>query len=163
MNLLLYIPEIFGLSIEVYFILSILGIPVFYIWRWILKKMIKEVRARQVTTWVVTLISTPIIYIGVFLVIFFAINYFPHRSFNKTAWLSDKEKRYEFSTEIINSKMLIGKTKAEVKDILGDDGNTDESDEWGYDIGYLPEIGNIDPSVLIIDFQNGKVTDVRQR
>ena len=127
MKLLLIIPEFFGISIEVYFIILILAIPTFFIWRWI-----------------------------------FSISYYPSKDFDRQKWISDKEKRYELSEEIIESEMLIGKTKAEVKQILGDEENTDDSDLWNYYLGFKPQLFGIDPDVLVIEFKNGIVIKVGQ-
>lgn len=37
MTPLLIIPEVFGVSIEVYFILLILGLTTYFFWRWLFK------------------------------------------------------------------------------------------------------------------------------
>ncbi len=58
--------------------------------------------------------------------------------------------------------MLIGKTKNDVRKILGDEGNLDSNDNWYYELGFTPEIGNIDPDELDIEFKNGKVVSVGQ-
>lgn len=80
----------------------------------------------------------------------------------KKKWFADKEQRYEMSEDIIKTKVLLGKTKSEIRQILGDEGNTDESDYWSYYLGFRPGFANIDPDVLDIEFKNGKVIEVRQ-
>lgn len=159
---LLHIPAIFGVDIDVYILLIILGIPVFFIWRWILKKFIEDNKRRTITTWIVTIITTPFVYAGMIVFILLAMSYYPTHSFNKAEWLENQEKRYQLSDDIIGSNMLIGKTKAEVKQILGDEGNPDESDHWTYHLGYKPGFISIDPDVLDIDFKDGKVVKVGQ-
>jgi hypothetical protein len=57
--------------------------------------------------------------------------------------------------------MLIGKSKAEVRRLLGGNGNNSgnsESDDWYYTLGFKPSA--IDPSSLDVVFKNGKVTAV---
>ncbi|MFB9865502.1 hypothetical protein [Rufibacter immobilis] len=76
--------------------------------------------------------------------------------------MAAKEKRYELSADIIDSKMLLGKTKPEVRQLLGDEGNTDLSDHWNYYLGFRPGFANIDPDVLDIEFKDGKVVKVGQ-
>lgn len=159
---LLHIPTIFGVSLEVYLLLIILGIPVFFIWRWILKKFIEDNKKRIITTWIVAIITTPFVYAGIIVLILLAMSYYPTHSFNQAEWLENKNKRYQISDDIIDSNMLIGKTKAEVKQILGDEGNPDESDHWTYYLGYKPGFISIDPDVLDIDFKDGKVVKVGQ-
>jgi hypothetical protein len=163
MTPLLFIPTIFGFDIELYIILIILGIPTFYFWRWLLKKFISVSKTRKIWTWIATIIFTPIIYVGIVLLIFFRMEYYPNKSFDKQTWLQDTHKRYELSKDIIESKMLIGKTKSEVRQLLGDDaGNKDSFDTWYYGLGIRPEFGNIDDSYLLIEFKNDKVINVEQ-
>ena len=92
----------------------------------------------------------------------FSISYHPTHDFDKEKWFANKEKRYELSKNIIDSKMLIGKTKSEVRQILGDESNTDASDYWYYYLGFRPGFANIDPDVLDIEFKDGKVIKVGQ-
>jgi hypothetical protein len=162
MTTLLYILKLYGVSIEVYLILLVLGIPTFLFWRWLLNKIIKVDKKRKIATWTATLVVTPLIYIGLIMLWFFSISYYPTHDFEKEKWFADKEKRYELSGDIIDSNMLIGKTKSEVQQLLGDEGNTDDSDYWNYYLGFRPGFANIDPDVLVIEFKDGKVIKVAQ-
>lgn len=162
MPTLFYIPTIFGASIEVYFILAILGVPIFFIWAWLLKKFVRTGKRLKIATWAATIVMTPLIYCGLIMLWFFGMSYHPTSEFNKEKWFADKEQRYEMSEDIIKTKVLLGKTKSEIRQILGDEGNTDESDYWSYYLGFRPGFANIDPDVLDIEFKNGKVIEVRQ-
>lgn len=160
---LLDIPVFFGLSIEVYFILIVLAIPTFFIWRWMLKKYIKVDRTRKIATWTATIIATPLIYVGLILLWIFSISYYPNRDFDKQKWLKDEDKRYELSKDIIASKMFIGKTKLQVRQILGDEGdNKDSFKVWTFRLGVRPALFNIDNSYLQIEFDSNKVVNVEQ-
>jgi hypothetical protein len=154
--------QIFRLSKEVYIINLIIGIPVFFLLRWILKKLIKNDRIRRPITWIGTLICTPLAYIGLIFLWISIVSYYPTQDFNKNSWTLDKEKRYEMSSDIINSKILIGKTKKEVIEILGDEGNKFDDNIWNYYLGFVPGLFKIDPDVLDIFFENGKVIKVGQ-
>jgi len=158
----LYITTIFGVSPAVYLILIIIAVPTFFIWRWLLKKFIEADNTRKIVTWVATIVTTPVIYVGVILLLLVTIGNHPTYNFDKGKWLSDKEHRYKLSGHIIGSKMLIGKTKSEVRQLLGDEGNKDESDYWNYYLGIRPGFANIDPDVLDIEFKGGKVIKVGQ-
>jgi outer membrane protein assembly factor BamE (lipoprotein component of BamABCDE complex) len=92
----------------------------------------------------------------------FSLSYHPTNDFDKEKWFADKETRYELSEDIIESEMLIGKTKSQVRQILGDENNTDQSDHWSYYLGFRPGLANIDPDVLDIEFKDGKVLRVGQ-
>jgi hypothetical protein len=159
---LLYIPTLFGVSVEVFFILILLVIPTYYICRWLLKKYIQVEKTRKIASWTATIIATPIIYFGIILLWLFSISYHPTNDFDKQKWFANKESRYEISEDIIKSKMLIGKTKSEVRQLLGDEGNNNESNHWNYYLGFRPGIANIDPDVLDIEFKDGKVFKVGQ-
>jgi hypothetical protein len=155
-------PIIFGLSLEVYIINLIIGIPVFFILRWIFRKWIKNARTLKLVTWIGTLVCTPVTYIGLIVLWISITSYYPNSDFDKVKWNIAKEKRYEMSGDIIKSQMLIGKTKLEVLDILGYEGNKMESDTWYYDLGFVPRFMAIDPDVLTIIFANGKAIKVSQ-
>lgn len=157
-----HIPKLFGVSSEVYLILIIIGVPTFFFWRWLIKKHVRTNNWRIVLTWTSTIVATPAIYLILVGLFFFGMSYHPNREFNKQKWIEDKETRYELSDDIIKSKILIGKTKLEVRNILGEEGNIDQSDDWGYYLGFKPGFANIDPCVLIIKFRDGKVIYVAQ-
>jgi hypothetical protein len=58
---------------------------------------------------------------------------------------------------------LIGKSKTEVRQLLGNESdNNDSLNVWYYGLGVRPELFNIDDSYLQIEFQNDKVVDVEQ-
>ena len=157
---LLTIPIVFGFEIEVYFIVIILGIPIYLIFRWFFKKRIQSVRKRRIVTWLATIAAAPLVYVAIIIIWTFCLEYYPNRDFDHKQWLIDKDERYEFVKDIVNSKMLIGKTKTQVQKILGGDDNTLESDDWYYDLGFRPELFNIDPDNLEIAFKEGKVISV---
>ncbi len=163
MIILLDIPVFFGVSIEVYFILIVLIIPTFFMWRRLLKKYIKVDKTRKIAILAATIIVTPLIYVGLILLWIFSISYYPNRDFDKKKWVSDKDKRYELSKDIVASKMLIGKTKSQVRQILGDEGdNKDSFNVWTFGLGVRPELLNIDDSYLQIEFDSNKVVNVEQ-
>ena len=91
------IPVIFGLSIEVYFILIIIAIPTFYFWRWLFRKFIKTDKSRKIWTWLATIFLTPCIYVGLVLLWIFSISYYPKHDFDRQKWFSEEDKRYELS------------------------------------------------------------------
>ncbi len=66
------------------------------------------------------------------------------------------------SKDIINSKMLIGKTKSEVIELLGNDFSTYDDNHIIYDLGFVPGLLTIDPDILDIYFNEDKVIRVEQ-
>lgn len=150
--------SIFGIGLDAYMIILIIGIPLFFFWRWLFKKFIIAQTKRKIITWLVTLLSAPIIYIIAVVILVFSWNYSPNHNFNKTEWRDHKDERYEYVDDIISSKMLIGKSKEDVTQLLGDSENEQNSDDWFYDLGFTP--GSIDPDSMEIKFKNGKVNEV---
>ena len=53
-------------------------------------------------------------------------------------------------------------SKEQVIEMLGKGNNTLDSDDWLYDIGFVPGLFNIDPSNLQIKFKDGVVVSVKQ-
>ncbi|MGI9527242.1 MAG: hypothetical protein ACR2MS_09050 [Weeksellaceae bacterium] len=66
------------------------------------------------------------------------------------------------SEDIIESKILIGKTKEEITELLGQDFYSYGENHIAYELGFVPGLFNIDPDVLDIYFENGKATKVEQ-
>jgi hypothetical protein len=64
--------------------------------------------------------------------------------------------------DIIDNDLLIGKTKEEIVKTLGDDYYKYNEDHWGYEVGFVPGLLNIDPDVLDIHFKDDKVESVGQ-
>jgi hypothetical protein len=66
------------------------------------------------------------------------------------------------SNDIIKSNLLIGKTKKDVIELLGDDFYSYDENHIAYDLGFVPGLLNIDPDVRDIYFENGRVIKVGQ-
>ena len=75
--------------------------------------------------------------------------------------IANKEKRYELSEHLIESKMLIGKTKSQVSQLLSEEENTVDEDRWDYYLGYKPGFSKC-PDMLSVHFKNNKVIYVNQ-
>jgi len=158
---ILDIPVIFGLSIDVYFILLIIAIPTFLFWRWLLKKYITVDRTRKIATWSATIIGTPIIYVGLIMLFMLGMSYTPSRDFDKSQWLTDREGRFQMAGDIVSSKMLISKDTTEVKQILGDPTWRQPTiATWTYDIGMGGGGLGFMFHNLVIKFDKGKVVAV---
>jgi energy-converting hydrogenase Eha subunit A len=154
---------LFGLDIWVYIMNLVIALPTFFMLRLILKKIIITDRLlRNALTWTGTIILTPLIYVGLIAVFIAYVSYYPTRNFNEETWRSDNGKRYEMTEDLIKSEILIGKTKDEVKKILGDNFYKYDENHWAYDIGFVPGLSNIDPEVLDVYFKDGIVKRIGQ-
>lgn len=144
------------------FIALALAIPILFEWHRALRKKIGHNFVAALAAMLLTAVSISVVYVVVASAFFAMATYYPDDDFDRLRWLAEKEKRFELSEDLIESRMLIGKTKAEVKQLLGDEGNEEQSNYWQYYLGYRPTIMGIDPDVLDIYFEDGKVTRVEQ-
>lgn len=152
----------FKLDLELLVILLIMAAPVWLCWRWLLRNRINDPTKRKLSIGIATLVSTPVLYVSL---VTFAIWYMFHytkKEFDRETWLGDSQHRYEMSEHIIKSKMLIGKTPAQVKALLGDIDHPQFDGNLHYILGLVPSPGNIDEDVLDITFKDGRVVAVGQ-
>ena len=86
---------------------------------------------------------------------------YPKRDFNKDDWDKYIDARFTMTEFIINNRILIGKTREEVIDILGTPHEyyVRENGIYYY-IGFKPRFINIDPYLLGIIFENDIVINV---
>ena len=82
-------------------------------------------------------------------------------SFNKVGWDRNEEKRYIYHDDILESKMLVGKTKAEVIRLLGKEEQDGlDSNRWSYYLGFRP--GYVVANTFVIEFKNGQVKKISE-
>jgi hypothetical protein len=152
------------MSIEVYIINLVIGIVTFFILRWTFKKFVKADKVRIGLTWIGTAILTPIIYVGLITVFFSILFYEPTRDFDREKWLADKEGRYEMRDDIVESKILNGKNKKEVIDLIGlPDFGTDTTKIWNYDLGTSGAGLGWQFNTLLVTFDNDRVVKVEKQ
>ncbi len=119
-------------------------------------------RNRKFLAIIPTVILSPIIYVGLVMIWIFSISYYPTSDFDKNEWNSNVEERFEMSEDIIESEILIDKTREEVIEMLGNDFITNNESKITYELGHVPGLFNIDPDYLDIKLENGKVISVNQ-
>lgn len=151
------------MSPEVPIIILILAIPTYFFCKWIMNKLkIGNDKNRRFLALIPTVVLSPLIYIGLIMIWIFTISYYPSNEFDKSEWDSNTEGRYKMSEDIIESKMLIGKTQDEVIQILGTDFSSNSEIRITYELGFVPGLFNIDPDYLEIKLENGIVVSVNQ-
>lgn len=140
----------------------ILAVPTFFLVRLIFKKINPTWnRLKNPFLWLTTLFVTPIIYVGLILTWISIETYYPERDFDKTKWADDIEKRYEYADDLVDNEKLIGLSRQEVKEMLGEPEHETEN-SMTYYIGFSPRnfIG-IDPDYLEINFKDNKALKTR--
>ncbi len=147
-------------SIEVYVINFLIGVAVFFSFRWLFRKFIRNEKQRKWAVWGTTIIVTPIIYVGLILAMLASWSYVPKRGFNQERWFSDKESRHEMKENLMKSRLLEGKTKEEVASILGGPTWGDTTNVWQYDMGASSAGFGWRFHTLKITFENGRAAKV---
>jgi len=151
------------MSPEVPFIILILAIPTYFLSNWVMKRIkVGNDKNRKFAAVISTIILSPIIYVGLFMIWIFSISYYSTNDFNQNEWNSNIGERYKMSEDIIESEMLIGKTRDEILEILGNNYSSDNEYRLTYELGHVPGLFNIDPDFLEIKFENGIVKSVHQ-
>jgi hypothetical protein len=98
----------------------------------------------------------PLTCFGLFGVVLESFTYYPRRAFDETAW-QDVEKRYRLADDL-NDKAK-GWDRKHVLEKLGPPEDGQDTDSFTYPTGDPPQIlGGADPFVIVVEFQNGKVT-----
>lgn len=149
-------------SIEVYVINLLIGVAVFFFFRWLLGKFIADEKRRKRAVWAATIIATPLIYVGLILAMLASWSHVPKRDFSQEKWFSDKQSRHEMKENLMKSRLLEGKTKEEVVNILGGPTWGDTTNVWRYDMGTSSAGFGWKFHTLNITFENGQAARVEQ-
>ncbi len=159
-----------SVSFEVYVVVSIIAVVIFWPLMFVLSKIFRGKRLQILGSLVASIFLAPIFYVLLITVAYTASIQYPSHTFTSEAWKSHGERvrhgdrvppeRYLFSQDLIKRKVLIGKTKDEVIELLGPGGET--GDVLVYNLGFVPGHG-VDPDVLEVYFENGIVVEVKQR
>lgn len=145
------------MGLDVLVINLILAFPTFFVCRFIFRK-ISDNGTRRLAIWIATIVLTPVVYISLIFMWVSYVSYYPERDFDKERWRADTETRYEMTDDLIENDKLIGKTKDEVKKLLGQEEVSPDGSRWIYYIGFSPSLFGIDPDVLEIEFKDDKVS-----
>lgn len=132
---------------------------------------VKTIDERKWLNILVSLVLTPIVYFYVFypFINIFA-SYHHQKYFNEKAWIEKPALRYEMSDDLVDKSFLIGKSKLEIKNLLGesewlgwDSINKKHIDTiWNYNLGIEPGAFNTEQECLRVVFKDDKVSDVEQ-
>jgi hypothetical protein len=87
------------------------------------------------------------------------------KHFDAAAWKTKPAMRYEMSNEIVGNDLFKGKTKSEVKALLGtsewygwdDSIKANSPDKWNYNLGFKPGAMNLQQECLELIFKNDTV------
>lgn len=126
---------------------------------------------RKWLSFLASIVLTPIVYFYVFypLINIFS-NYHHEKHFDNEAWKDKPALRYEMSNEMVQKDLFLGKTKTEVKAILGkpewfgwdDSIKANSQNKWNYNLGYKPGAFNMNQECLELVFKDNKAISAAQ-
>lgn len=163
--ILFTLPVILGLSIEVYFILFLVGVINYFFFRWLFTAIIKVDKVtREGVTWILTIAGTPILYVALVILFFHATSYTPSLDFEAELWATQTHKRFQMAEDLIDSEVLMGKDTTQVKDLLGDPGRygrciwkKNSVNTWTYSMGAGGGVLGFLSHELALKFDQNKV------
>ena len=150
------------MSPEVAIIILIIAIPTFFVLRWILKRFIKDRKTRNWTSIIGTIIIAPILYVGLGSAFISYLFYVPQYDFDRQKWFADKHTRFEMRDDIVENEILIGKSKSEIIDFIGNPEFGDSTKIWTYDLGISTAGFGWQFNNLELTFKNEKVKEVKK-
>lgn len=130
---------------------------------------LNTVDKRKWLTFLVSLVLTPIVY---FYMVYPMINIFSsyhhQKYFKAELWKENPELRYEISDDMIDSEVLMGKTKTEIISLLGtyewlgwnDALKKHNDNKWNYSLGIEPGAFNTKKECIELVFKNDKVVAI---
>jgi hypothetical protein len=143
--------------------LFIVFLIITFILVWLFVKTIDE---RKWLNILVSVVLTPVVYFYIFYPLLNIFSSFHHeKHFDAAAWKTKPAMRYEMSNEIVGNDLFKGKTKSEVKALLGtsewygwdDSIKANSPDKWNYNLGFKPGAMNLQQECLELIFKNDTV------
>lgn len=125
---------------------------------------------RKWLTFLVSLVLAPIVYFYVFYPLLNIFSSYHHKKhFNAEAWKDSPALRYEMGRDILNDSIFIGKTKTEIKQLLGksewqgwnNELKINSPDKWNYNLGVKPGAFNNMQECIELQFAENIVKTVR--
>ncbi|WP_146167224.1 hypothetical protein [Christiangramia gaetbulicola] len=114
-----------------------------------------------------SIILSPLIYQGILIAFFSLIfyEYHPERDFNKESWNEEIQNRHEMSTDLVENDILIGKSKAEIIEMLGSPNSSQKSDQdtittWQFNLGNEGHAMGWKFYTLIIKFEEDRARKI---
>lgn len=134
--------EYLNISSGNWYFYLVIGIVIFLLLKWLIGKFIKKRNFKIIVSLITTLILTPIVF-NISIPLFFSVlfyEYHPESKFDTIEWTENRSERHEMRKDLIESGILLGKTKSEIIKILGKPENNinienDTLRNWDYYLG----------------------------
>ena len=133
---------------------------------WILKKLkIGSDKSRRNIAIVPSILLAPVLIIALFIGSILIESSFGSRTyyyFNEYTWKTKIASRKGMTSPLIENRILIGQTKPQVIELLGDDFHYYDENSIIYHLEKFPHLPFKNPEILVIQFWRGKVINVSQ-
>ena len=156
--------EYFNITHGNWYFHLLIGILLFLLFKWLIGKFIIKRNLKIILSIISTLILTPIVYYFTIIAFFSTLfyEYQPENKFESKEWIENRHDRHEMRNDLIESKILIGKTKPELIEILGKPQSDlimskDTLNNLTYYLGSEGHGFGIKIHYLNLKFKNGKV------
>ncbi len=130
---------------------------------------VNTIDKRKWLTFIISLILTPFIYFyGFYPMVNIFSSYHHEKFFDSSSWKGTPSLRYEMSDDLVASKELIGRSKDDVKMLLGtyewlswNDALQDKDPNyWNYGLGIEPGAMNDMKDNILVVFKHNRVSEV---
>ncbi|MGJ8593661.1 MAG: hypothetical protein ACSHXF_14010 [Aquaticitalea sp.] len=130
---------------------------------------VNTIDKRKWLTFIIAVIATPFVYFyGFYPMVNIFSSYHHEKYFDSSSWKGNKDLRYEMSDDLVASKELIGRSKEDVKMLLGtyewlswnDELHDKDPNYWNYGLGIEPGAMNDQKDNMLIVFKNNRVSKV---
>lgn len=159
--------DYFYLSSDLIAIQLVMAIPIFLTLWWLIGKLIRKRFLKLGVSLFITIFVTPLIYqvfVFIFISFLFRNQGYPDVDFEVELWQTSDSIRYTMQEDLVDSEMLIGKTRNEVIGMLGyphgDRLSLDSMAVWEYYTGNELVFITMTVHSLKISFLNQKVDKV---
>ncbi|SFZ91456.1 hypothetical protein SAMN05428642_10276 [Flaviramulus basaltis] len=152
----------------IYTPLFIVLLSVVFILVWLFTNTIDK---RKWLSFLISLVLTPIVYFYLFYPFLNIFSSYHHEKyFNAETWLKKPSLRYEMSNNIIDENLFAGKTKKDIKNLLGesewfgwdDSLKANSPQKWNYNLGFKPGALNNMQECIEIVFNTNRVKTIKQ-
>ena len=149
---------------KIFVVILFLGLATSFFVYLIVRNLIPSKKTQAIVTIIGTIVITPLAYYGLLALIFAKLLHEPAKPFENSSWHSNKSQRHQMADDLLESGLLINKSKSEILTIIGHpDYGVDSSRYWVYDLGISSAGLGWKFTSLAITFRNDSAIKVDKR
>jgi hypothetical protein len=140
----------------------LVALPIFFLVRWLLRRVVPNPRYRTAWAAGVTIVLEPLVLLTFFIGLFAYDAWVPQRKFDQSQWLQRPDERLHMKDDVVERNFLKGRNKQDVLAILGKPTWGDTTNVWTYDMGSSGAGFGWAFHTLSVTFEAGKVMHVKK-